>query len=1060
MIKFFEKNKSYIVMLVLVIASVAGIVICRNNQNVVGDGFHTLISDPSIDSLTDVDIFGLATDDILQYDGSNWINTVFSGGGSTFATTTNDYWYNNTTGITSSNQITAGTNLTWAGNTLNAVGSMTALPHTNIYVGNSSNEATATSSLTVLDNGNVGIGTTTPSHELSVVGDMYLTGEIINGTLKDEQVILDSIGTPTNTTLDAHLNNNNSAGKYSGMLMTAVDATHISISAGTGLLRTTDDNAGHMANFDIATNTSFAVSIDELNYIYVDYNSGSPIFASTTDESSINRNTQFPIGGVWADGIESPHIINDGVILNNTRTNEQRRMLETRRAEIANGLVIGETGARYLTYTAGVVYIIGEREVFTDVDTSGTDRFKAVYRDGSGGWTIVSDQQQVSNTQYDDGDGGLGNIGVAKYGVFWVYILDDGGMYVQYGQDSYKLSDAQNAGIPATAPELSAIGILAGKIIVLQGATNFLSIESAFDTIFQPQTAVNHNDLGGLNLGDYLHLTAAEYGIVGNTSGTNSGDITLAGTPDYLTLANQVLTRTVLDINDDTNLIGGTGLSFTGDTLNWSSTGLDWTGNVIGDAYITKTGDWTGTLDTYQGADLLNANAGTTGQVAYYAGNGSTVSGTSTINVQGYGGVQIGDYTDGYTNNYSGTSTPILGIQRTLSGLKDTDGYDVGFSNYQILEDGGDVDGHGIYSEINYIENNDTSGDLGELGLYYNVWRNNGIASWSVGEEYDVYNYGTSTILYGKLSTVSNFGHSVTVYGNNQSVNGGGAVDAYAFRGSAVGADNNYGIYISAGESYFAGAVTIGAYTLPNTDGTNGYVLKTDGSGTLTWQTDNNTTYTAGGTLLDLTTGTFSLNEGTLTNGKLCTYVSDTGLVCNTTAGNVSKVGTPLDNQVGVWTGDGTIEGITVGTNGQILLGSTASNPVFGTLNADRSITATVGAGTLEIDADVETYTGKHKIAFETPTATDDFFFGEVKTAQTFKSIYCKTLVGTVTLDVTIAGTDINGTDITCTTAGVLDSTLGGDTSGAVGDEIKLAITSIATAPTYLFLQLNYEYDD
>ena len=43
-------------------------------------------------------------------------------------------------------------------------------------------------------------------------------------------------------------------------------------------------------------------------------------------------------------------------------------------------------------------------------------------------------------------------------------------------------------------------------------------------------------------------------------------------------------------------------------------------------------------------------------------------------------------------------------------------------------------------------------------------------------------------------------------------------------------------------------------------------------------------TYTAGGTLLDLTTGTFSVNEGTLTNGKLCTYVTGTGIVCNTDA--------------------------------------------------------------------------------------------------------------------------------------------------------------------------------
>ena len=49
--------------------------------------------------------------------------------------------------------------------------------------------------------------------------------------------------------------------------------------------------------------------------------------------------------------------------------------------------------------------------------------------------------------------------------------------------------------------------------------------------------------------------------------------------------------------------------------------------------------------------------------------------------------------------------------------------------------------------------------------------------------------------------------------------------------------------------------------------------------------TDTNTTYTAGGTLLGLTGTTFSLNEGTLTNGKLCTYVTGTGIVCNSDAG-------------------------------------------------------------------------------------------------------------------------------------------------------------------------------
>lgn len=53
------------------------------------------------------------------------------------------------------------------------------------------------------------------------------------------------------------------------------------------------------------------------------------------------------------------------------------------------------------------------------------------------------------------------------------------------------------------------------------------------------------------------------------------------------------------------------------------------------------------------------------------------------------------------------------------------------------------------------------------------------------------------------------------------------------------------------------------------------------GSADLCDSGDANTTYTAAGTLLDLTGTEFSINEGTLTDGKLCTYSSGTGIVCN-----------------------------------------------------------------------------------------------------------------------------------------------------------------------------------
>ena len=102
----------------------------------------------------------------------------------------------------------------------------------------------------------------------------------------------------------------------------------------------------------------------------------------------------------------------------------------------------------------------------------------------------------------------------------------------------------------------------------------------------------------------------------------------------------------------------------------------------------------------------------------------------------------------------------------------------------------------------------------------------------------------------------------------------------------------------------------------------------------------------------------------------------------------------------------------------------------------------------------------KAKLAFEDPVAGDDFFFEELANNATAVSIYCKTLVGTVDLDVTIGGSDINGTDITCTTDGVLDDSLGGDTDLNVGEELKLEITSVASVPTYLFVQVNGVYDD
>jgi len=58
------------------------------------------------------------------------------------------------------------------------------------------------------------------------------------------------------------------------------------------------------------------------------------------------------------------------------------------------------------------------------------------------------------------------------------------------------------------------------------------------------------------------------------------------------------------------------------------------------------------------------------------------------------------------------------------------------------------------------------------------------------------------------------------------------------------------------------------------------------------------------------------------------------------------------DHGVVVGGGTGALDALAIGTNGQILVGSTGADPVFATLTCGDNITCSIGAGTLEIDVD------------------------------------------------------------------------------------------------------------
>ena len=204
-----------------------------------------------------------------------------------------------------------------------------------------------------------------------------------------------------------------------------------------------------------------------------------------------------------------------------------------------------------------------------DNDENSSGHVLKLATDGTGNGTHVLDMENGSNTMFRaraDGRFAFGNsaVGSMGAGTFVVGIdgghtsdiaiskrlqhLGDGDTYIDFETNKIILSAGGNL-LDYTTTQLSGSAATTASF----GRLEVTTISASRVDVDAGTLAIGGTELGKTQA-DNLR----------NTTGTNTGDVTLSGTPDYITISNQVITRNAIDLaNDVTGTLpvgnGGTG---------------------------------------------------------------------------------------------------------------------------------------------------------------------------------------------------------------------------------------------------------------------------------------------------------------------------------------------------------------------------------------------------------------------------------------------------------------------------------------------------------------------
>lgn len=409
---------------------------------------------------------------------------------------------------------------------------------------------------------------------------------------------------------------------YSGVTSqpTYLDNGNGTVTVGDGVYSLYDNpnGTGVITSYPIAGNT-FTLTDNSTNYIYADYNSGSPILKITTNRSEATSNnftTAAPIFKVYRNGNNLDQLDLDETG-NALAEKTLLRLLNTRQYERESGLAISDAGSLHFDVSAGVIWYAAQPISLAVFHSASNTVHQYAYNGSAWSYTSVS---VYNNSQFQDTTG-LSTLPAGKYAVNWIYrsISKTNKCFILLGTAAYNLNDAIAAQPPGNVPNVvSTTAMLVGKIIVAYGATTPTAVYSAFDVAYTSGVASGTVTSVGLSLPNIFNVTNSPV----TTSGTLTATLTSqtaktffaapngsAGTPSF---------RTIVLADVSTALSTWTG-STAITTVGTVTTGT-WNGTKITDSYINSAATWNGKQAAYTNLTSIGSLTNASG---YLKNNGS-----------------------------------------------------------------------------------------------------------------------------------------------------------------------------------------------------------------------------------------------------------------------------------------------------------------------------------------------------------------------------------------------------------------------------------------------------